>query len=209
MRNGAETFRKLGAKVEEVSIPFHALGIAIWTPIAVEGATMQMMHGNGFGFNWKGLYLTSLMDHHANWRARADELSESLKVTMLAGEYILRKYQGRYYAKCQNLSRVLRTAYDSALAKHDLLLMPTLPLRATPIPGPTASKAEIVQRALEMLPNTCPFDVTGHPAMSVPCGLSDGRPVGLMLIGKHCNESMIYGAAYAFEQSGDWMKITA
>jgi amidase len=149
------------------------------------------------------------MDLHANWRARADELSESLKVTILAGEYILRKYQGRYYAKCQNLSRVLRGAYDSALTKYDLLLMPTLPIRATPIPGPTASKGEIVQRALEMLPNTSPFDVTGHPAMSIPCGLSDGRPVGLMLIGKHCNESTIYGAAYAFEQSGDWMKTTA
>ena len=209
VKKGAEKFRKLGAKVEEVSIPLHTVGIAIWTPIAVEGATMQMMHGNGFGFNWKGLYLTSLMDHHANWRERADELSESLKVTMLAGEYILRKYQGRYYAKCQNLSRLLRAAYDSALAKHDLLLMPTLPLRATPLPGPTASKAEIVQRALEMLANTCPFDVTGHPAMSIPCGLSDGRPVGLMLIGKHCNESTIYRAAYAYEQSGDWMKITA
>jgi amidase len=209
VRKGVELLGKLGAQVEEVSIPLHALGIAIWTPIAVEGATMQMMHGNGFGFNWKGLYVTSLMDHHANWRARADELSESLKVTILAGEYILRKYQGRYYAKCQNLSRVLRGAYDSALTKYDLLLMPTLPIRATPIPGSTASKGEIVQRALEMLPNTSPFDVTGHPAMSIPCGLSDGRPVGLMLIGKHCNESTIYGAAYAFEQSGDWMKTTA
>jgi Asp-tRNA(Asn)/Glu-tRNA(Gln) amidotransferase A subunit family amidase len=76
-------------------------------------------------------------------------------------------------------------------------------------PGPTASRAEIVQRSLEMLANTCPFDVTGHPAMSIPCGLSDGRPVGLMLIGKHCNESTIYRAAYAYEQSRDWMKITA
>ena len=85
VRKGAEKFKKLGATVEEISIPLHALGIAIWTPIAVEGATMQMMHGNGFGFNWKGLYLTSLMDHHANWRGRADELSESLKVTILAG----------------------------------------------------------------------------------------------------------------------------
>ena len=117
VRKGAEKFKKLGARVEEISIPLHALGIAIWTPIAVEGATMQMMHGNGFGFNWKGLYLTSLMDHHANWRGRADELSESLKVTILAGEYILRKHQGRYYAKCQNLSRVLRAAYDSALSR--------------------------------------------------------------------------------------------
>jgi amidase len=207
VRVAAERFSKLGARVEEVSVPFHALGLAIWTPIAVEGAIMQMMHGNGFGFNWKGLYLTSLMDHHSNWRSRADELSESLKVTMLAGEYLLRKYQGRYYAKCQNLSRVLRADYDSALAKHDLLLMPTVPLRATPLPKPTAPKAEIVQRALEVLPNTCPFDVTGHPAMSIPCGLSDERPVGLMLIGKYCHESTIYAAAYAFEQSADWTKL--
>ena len=96
--------QSVGAASAGRKSPLHALGIAIWTPIAVEGATMQMMHGNGFGFNWKGLYVTSLMDHHANWRARADELSESLKVTILAGEYILRKYQGRYYAKCQNLS---------------------------------------------------------------------------------------------------------
>ena len=85
--------------------------------------------------------------------------------------------------------------------------MPTLPLRATPLPGPAASKAEIVQRALEMLANTSPFDVTGHPAMSIPCGLSDARPVGLMMIAKHWNELTIYGAAHAFEQSGDWMKV--
>jgi amidase len=186
----------------------HSLGVAIWTPIAVEGATTQMMHGNGFGFNWKGLYLTSLMDHHAGWRMRADELSETLKVTMMAGEYFLRKYGGRYYSKCQNLSRVLRAAYDSALAKYDLLLMPTVPLRATPLPAPTALKAEITQRAFEMLANTAPFDVTGHPAMSIPCGLSDGRPAGLMLIAKHCNELTIYRAAYAFEQAKDWTKIT-
>jgi amidase len=207
VRKGAEAFRLLGATVDEVSIPLHALGIAIWTPIAVEGATMQMMHGNGFGFNWRGLYLTSLMDHHADWRGRADELSETLKVTMLAGEYVLRKYQGRYYAKCQNLSRVLRAAYDSALAKYDLLLMPTVPMRATPLPGPTASRAEITQRAFEMLPNTSPFDVTGHPAISVPCGMSDERPIGLMLIAKHCNESTIYRAAYAFEQARDWTQV--
>jgi len=62
----------------------------------------------------------------------------------------------------------------------------------------------VVGRAFEMLPNTCPFDVTGHPAMSVPCGMVDGLPVGLMLIAKHYDETTIYRAAYAFEQAGDW-----
>ena len=60
------------------------------------------------------------------------------------------------------------------------------------------------QRAFEMLPNTSPFDVTGHPAMSIPCGMSNGLPIGLMLIGKHYNETTIYRAAHAFEQLGDW-----
>ena len=58
-------------------------------PIALEGLQMQMMHGNGMGFNWKGLYTTSLLDAHANWRARANELSRTLKISMLIGEYFV------------------------------------------------------------------------------------------------------------------------
>ncbi len=57
-----------------------------------------------------------------------------------------------------------------------------------------------------MLPNTAPFDVTGHPAMNVPCGLSQGLPVGMMLIGKSFGESTVLRASHAFEQSFDWKK---
>jgi amidase len=55
-----------------------------------------------------------------------------------------------------------------------------------------------------MIPNTSPFDVTGHPAMSVPCGMVDGLPVGAMLIGRHYAEKTIYRAADAYEQEVDW-----
>jgi amidase len=209
VRKGAERFKELGASVEEVSIPMHLLGPAIWTPIAVEGATWQMMNGNGYGFNWKGLYVTSLIDAHAGWRARADELSDTLKATILFGQYILNKHRGHYYAKAQNLARKLKAAYDAALDRYDLLLMPTLPMRATKIPAPDGPRMEIIARAFEMLPNTAPFDVTGHPALTLPCGTSDGLPAGLMLVGKHWDESTIYRAAHAFEQSHDWMKVTA
>jgi len=170
---------------------------AIWTPIAVEGLTNQMMKGNGMGTGWKGLYTTSLLDYHANWRTRADELSDSLKICMFIGEYYLRHHRGHYYAKSQNLARKLRAAYDAMLGAYDLLLMPTLPMKATPLPPPDASLALFTQRAFEMVTNTCPFDVTGHPAMSIPCGMNDGLPVGMMLIGRHWNESTIYQAAHA------------
>jgi amidase len=57
-----------------------------------------------------------------------------------------------------------------------------------------------VGRALEMIPNTCPFDVTGHPAMNVPCGLSGRLPVGMMLVGRHWEDATVLRAAHTFEQ---------
>ena len=165
-----------------------------------------MMHGNGMGFNWKGLYTTSLLDAHAAWRERADELSDSLKLSMFVGQYFLTHYRGHYYAKAQNLARLLKEKYDEALSQYDLLLMPTVPIKAAPIPPADAPLSLYLQRAFELIGNTAPFDVTGHPAMSVPCGLGDGLPIGMMLVGKFYDESTIYAAAAAFEASGDWKK---
>jgi amidase len=193
--------------VSEVSVPMHAMGGAIWSPIALEGATELMMRGNGMGTNWRGLYTTSLLDAHSQWKHRADELSDTLKISMLVGQYFIKHYRGHYYAKAQNLSRKLRAAYDVALGQFDLLLMPTLPLKATPLPPADAPRELYIQRAFEMIGNTAPFDATGHPAMSIPCGMGDGLPVGLMLIGKHYDESTIYRAAAAFEKAGDWKKM--
>ena len=207
VRAASEWFTKLGATVEEVSVPMHKLGPAIWLPIAAEGGTQQMMKDNGHGFNWKGLYVTSMVKHHQGWKQKADELSETLKITMVLGEYFIQKHGGHYYAKAQNLARQLTAAYDEALATYDLLLMPTLPMVATKLPEADAPVHEVIERAFEMLPNCCPFDVTGHPAMTLPCGLVDGLPVGMMLIGKKYDEATIYKAAYAFEQAGDWKTI--
>ena len=55
-----------------------------------------------------------------------------------------------------------------------------------------------------MLSRTQLFNITGHPAISVPCGMEDGRPIGLMLVGRHYGEETIYRAAATFERSGDW-----
>ena len=207
VRAAAETFRRLGASVDEISVPWHLLGVAIWTPIALEGLTQQMMLGNGMGTGWEGLYTTSLLEHHSNWRSRADELSDTLKISMLIGQYHLKHTRGRYYAKAQNLSRQLRGEFNKVFASYDLLLTPTTAMKAPPIPPADASLELWCQRAFEMITNTAPFDVTGHPAMSVPCGMSDGLPVGLQIIGRRYDESTIYRAASAFEHAGDWRKM--
>ena len=207
VRIAARKFETLSAEVQEISVPMHLEGVPIWTPIVLEGQQAQMMRGNGFGFNWKGLYMPDLISFHSNWRSRADELPPTLKISMLIGEYFIRQHAGRYYAKAQNLSRRLRKAYDDALRDVDLLVMPTLPIKAKPIPPPDAPLAIIIQRAFEMAPNTAPFDVTGHPAMSVPCGMREGLPIGMMLVGKYWDEGTIYQAAAAFEAIGDWRQM--
>ena len=202
VRTAAATLQGLGAEVETVSVPMHSLGSVIWAPIGTEGMTQTMMWGDGYGVSRSDLYVTSLMDFHRNWRQRADELSEPTKLHTLFGTYIRKHYGSRYYGKAINITRRFRAAYNAVLDNHDLILMPTTPIKATPLPGPDASREQQVDRALDMVANVEPFNITHHPAMAVPCGMSDGLPVSMMLVGKHFDEPTIYRAAYAFEQAG-------
>jgi amidase len=202
VRAAAKRLAAAGAAISEVSIPLHRDGVHIWNAIAVEGATMLMVAGNSMGTNWKGQYTTSLLDFYGrSRRVRANDLSETVKLVVLLGQYMQDNYQGRYYAKAQNLARVLGAAYDEAFNGADLLLMPTLPLKATLLPPANASREDYVARALEMINNTCPFDVTGHPAITVPAGMSSGLPVGMMLIGRHWEDGTVLRAADAFQKA--------
>ena len=109
--------------------------------------------------------------------------------------------------KKPNLARKLTAAYNDALSRYDVLLMPTTPIKATRLPEPNAPRAEILQRAFEMLPNCAPFDVSGHPALTMPCGLSDGLPAGMMLVAKQFDEMTLYKLASAWESGADWKSI--
>ena len=206
VRAATDVLAEMGAKVEEVSVPMHLLGTAVWSPIALEGHVVQMLMGHGYGTNRKGFYDVTLMRALQGWRSRSDEFSESLKVSMIAGNLFLRRYGGATYGRAMNLARSLTAAYDAALADHDVLVMPTLPMKATPLPPPDAPRELLIQRSLEMISNTAPFDATGHPAMSVPCAMRDDLPIGMMLIGRYLDEPTIYRAAHAFEQAEDWTR---
>ncbi|MQA63886.1 MAG: amidase [Actinophytocola sp.] len=201
VRRAVGAFEQLGAITNVVSLPWHRDAMPVWNAIALEGATAIMVAGEGVAHGSKGRYLTGLVDAFAEGRrARGDRLSETVKLAVLAGRWMAETHHGRYYAKARNLAGVATAAYDGVLADHDLLVMPTLPLKATPIPAADAPLDEYVARALEMIPNTAPFDVTGHPAMNVPCAMSDGLPVGMMLVGRHGDEATILRAADAFER---------
>jgi amidase len=208
VKKALQALKRAGATVDEVSIPMHLDGLHIWNAIIIEGSTELMIKGNGLGTNWDGYYTTPLLDAYARgWRSRPNDMAETVKMVLLMGEYMHRNYHGRYYAKGQNLRRLLRAAYDEVLSRYDLLAMPTIRLLPTPLPPANAPREEYVGRALEMVANTAPFDASSHPAISVPCGQEDGLPIGLMLIGKRYDDATCIRGAAAFEKLGNWKSM--
>jgi amidase len=205
VRSAIGEFKALGATVAEVSIPMHYDGPHIWTGVILEGAAEMMIKGYAMGNNWFGYYTTSLQEAFARgWRSRPDDVSETVKLVLILGEYMHRHYHNRYHAKAQNLRVLLRQAYDDVLADHDFIAMPTIPFPAAKIPPADCSREVYVDAALNMQQNTCPFDVSGHPAFTIPCGKVRGLPIGMMLVGRHFDEATLISAAQAFEQIGDW-----
>jgi amidase len=203
VRTALNHFADAGATVTEVSIPMHLDGLPIWNGIAIEGTTATI-NAEGIGHFGKGWYDTAFMDAFGrSRRANADDYLTTLKLTLVLGQYLADEYRGHYYAKAQNLSRKLADEYDTALADVDVLAMPTTPQTAHE-QRDDLSRLEVIDRALNMLPNTAPFDVSGHPALSVPCGTADGLPVGLMFVGERFDDATVLNAGHAFEQHHDW-----
>ena len=209
VRKAALRFKQLGAAVSDVSVPMHALGYHVWMPLGVDGTVEMMMKGNGYGTNWKGLYVLSLIEWHAEWRRRSHELPDAIKLGLLMGHYVHTRYRGTYYAKAQNLARKLRAAYDAVLAEFDVLVMPTVPVKPRELPNPGDSRLDMMAPGLGNIVNACVFNVTGHPALSVPCGMVEGLPIGMMLVGRYWDEATLYRASAAFERAYDWKKLRA
>ena len=158
----------------------HLEGPHIWTGIILEGAAEMMIKGYGMGNNWPGYYTLSLQEAFARgWRSRPDDVSETVKLVLLLGEYMHRHYHNRYHAKAQNLRVLLRAAYDKALANCDVLAMPTIPFPATEIPVTRCATRSLRRRrpqhAAEHLPVRC----------ERPSGVHRAVRKGQRLAGRH------------------------
>ncbi|WP_108610667.1 amidase [Aminobacter sp. MSH1] len=205
VRAAIESLVKAGIEAEEVSVPWHLDGPHVWTGIILEGATEMMLKGYGFGNNVQGYYPVSMQEAFARGMGtRINDVSPTVKMVLMLGEYMHRHYHGRYHSKAQNPRVFLRQAYDAALEKYDALAMPTIPFTATPIPPADAPLETLLVLALNMQANTCPFDVSGHPAFTIPCGRVNDLPVGLMFVGRHFEETTLIQLASAVEAGGDW-----
>ncbi len=205
VRKALARLAKEGATVNEVSIPWHLDGYHLTAPVLIEGAMEYMFSGNAVGYGLMGCHQQELSQVWSNaWRRHVDKLPDIAKLVLLLGTYMRDTYAGECYSKAQNLRYELRKAYDTALGDFDVLAMPTTPMTATKLSDGVGEFGRRVEAGLNMEGNTAPFDISGHPAISVPCGLANGLPVGLMFVARHFDERSALRAAAAFEGLGDW-----
>ena len=191
VRKALKEVAKLKIETAEVSIPVHdSIVHPIYQGINTEGGGV-LLRDLGRTYGWQGFYHTSLGEALGKGlKTNANDLSPDTKFVMLVGTYLSDYYHGRLYGKAQNLRKSMRDSYDEALKEFDVLAMPTVPV----LPfkhDPSQSWVDRIAKGDQISLNTEPFNGTGHPAISVPCGKVNGLPVGLMLIGKHFHDATL------------------
>ncbi len=202
-RGAIESLAELGADLVEVSVPQHLGAGPIAFSLYMEGMTSLMAAG-GNGNQWRGRYWPELaLALAAGFRDFADDLSDQMKLTLICGTHLRRRYLGAAYAMAQNRVPWLRAAYDRALDEVDVLVLPTCPVRPHRV-DPDLSPSERVIRGWDVLANTGPLNVTGHPAISLPLAEAEGLPVGVMLIGRAFEDDRLLSAAQTMERALGW-----
>ncbi|CAH2406135.1 amidase family protein [Mesorhizobium escarrei] len=213
VRQAIAVLEGLGAQVTKVSVPVHRTVPLVLAPIFLEGARtgFDTNFYNAFG---KSFYPASFMAAFGRAKhSHSHEIPLNFKLILLAGTYAHERTNGRLYAKAQGARPPIVAQYQRAFRDVDLLVMPTCPTKSHPYVTPT-DFADAIDHTLfggglgknvaKLGANTCPFNITGFPSLSIPCGKSEGLPIGMQLVAPHFREDLLIQAAHAYQRSVDW-----
>ena len=165
---------------------------------------MAISHGIGFGHLGR-VDPTVTAAWAAQSLLQADDLPPMLKSTLITTDYVLEHYQGVPFAKAQNLRFELRRQVTAALADVDVLVTPTTARVAFELLDRRAEPGEMAARMADSMgavSNTMQLDLSGHPALTVPCGTGEhDLPLGLQIVAPHFAEGRCYQVGFAFESA--------
>ncbi|WP_445506884.1 Asp-tRNA(Asn)/Glu-tRNA(Gln) amidotransferase subunit GatA [Niallia sp. 03190] len=191
----------LGATWEEVSLPHSKYALATYYLLSSSEASANLSRFDGIRYGYRAEDAESLIDLYK--RTRAEGFGDEVKRRIMLGTFALSSgYYDAYYKKAQKVRTLIKKDFEDVFQNYDVIIGPTTPTPAFKI-------GENVDDPLTMYANdilTIPVNLAGVPGISVPCGFSNGLPLGLQIIGKHFDEASIYKVAYAFEQATDYHK---
>ncbi|PAD66714.1 Asp-tRNA(Asn)/Glu-tRNA(Gln) amidotransferase GatCAB subunit A [Bacillus sp. 7586-K] len=191
----------LGATWEEVSLPHSKYALATYYLLSSSEASANLSRFDGVRYGYRTDNAENLLDLYM--QSRAEGFGNEVKRRIMLGTFALSSgYYDAYYKKAQKVRTLIKKDFEDVFENYDVIIGPTTPTPAFKI-------GENIKDPLTMYANdilTIPVNLAGVPGISVPCGQSNGLPLGLQIIGKHFDESTIYRVAHAFEQATDHHK---
>lgn len=196
-----KVFEGLGATWEEVSLPHTEYAVATYYLLASSEASSNLARFDGVRYGVRADNPDNLLDLYR--KSRSQGFGPEVKRRIMLGTYALSSgYYDAYYLKAQKVRTLIKRDFDNVFANYDVIIGPTAPTTAFRI-------GEQIGDPLTMYLNdicTIPVSLAGVPAISVPCGMADGLPIGLQIIGKPFDETTVLRTAHAFEQHTDHHK---
>ena len=203
VQTAIDNYRQLGAETVEVSLPNMKLAIPAYYVIAPAEASSNLSRYDGVRYGHRAAEYGDLNDMYA--KSRAQGFGAEVKRRILIGTYVLSHgYYDAYYLQAQRIRRLIADDFVAAFRQCDLLLGPTTPGTAFGIGEKTDDPVQMYLSDIY----TIAVNLAGLPGMSLPCGFSEGLPVGLQLIGNYFDEARLLDTAHRFQQASDWHRRT-
>ncbi len=194
-----ETLRRveeLGATCVEISLPHTEYALPAYYIIAPAEASANLARFDGVRYGYRCADPADLLDMYE--RTRGEGFGPEVKRRIMIGTYALSAgYYDAYYGRAQRVRTMVRRDFERAFAEVDLIASPTSPTVAFRAGSRTGDPLAMYQSDV----CTIPVNLAGLPAISIPCGLSDGLPVGFQLIGPAFSENRILAASHALESA--------
>ena len=200
--DGVKKLVELGALYEETSLPSLEYALPAYYLIAMSEASSNLARYDGIRYGYR------IDEEGLNWsetfsKSRRIGFGSEVKRRIILGTFALSAgYYDRYYLKALKVRTIIKREFEEAFKKYDVLIGPTMP---TP-PFKIGEKIEdpLSLYLCDIL--TVPINLAGLPAISIPCGFTDDLPIGMQIIGKHLDKSIILRVAYTFERNTDFHK---
>jgi len=199
VRAALDGFRAMGAELTEVSLPNLPLSVPTYYVVAPAECSSNLSRYDGVRFGHRCRDPKDLMDLYR--RTRGEGFGAEVKRRIMTGTYVLSAgYYDAYYLKAQKVRSLINEDFRRAFSQVDVLMGPTTPTPAFPLGAKTSDPITMYLNDIY----TIGANLAGLPAISVPCGLVDGLPVGLQIIGPHFSEDRLLAAAHAWQRETDW-----
>ncbi len=189
----------LGAELIDVSLPHTEFALATYYITAPAEASANLSRFDGVKYGQRA-DAGSLLETYRETRGAG--FGPEVKRRIMLGTYALSSgYYDAYYVRAQKVRTLIKQDFDKAFEHVDIIVGPTSPTVAFPVGSRTADPYQMYLADVF----TIPANMAGIPGISVPCGFSDGLPVGFQMLGRAFDEQTLLGAAHAYEQAAGWM----